>query len=74
MGENAAIVNAGGKVLLMLTNDANLIVHPINAKNYAPAAQYTVAASQTWAHPLLFGKQILIKDESTLASFALVEK
>lgn len=74
MGENAAIVNAAGKVLLMLTNDANLIVHPISAKEYAPAAQYTVAASQTWAHPLLFGKQILIKDESTLASFAMADK
>ncbi|HYJ88952.1 MAG TPA: PQQ-binding-like beta-propeller repeat protein [Pyrinomonadaceae bacterium] len=74
MGENAGIVNVGGKVLLMLTNDANLIVHPLNAKEYAPAAQYTVAASQTWAHPLLFGKQILIKDLSTLTSFAIEDK
>jgi outer membrane protein assembly factor BamB len=74
MGENAAIVNAAGKVLLLLTNDANLIVHPLNAKAYTPAAQYTVATSQTWAHPLIFGKQILIKDESTLASFAIAEK
>ena len=73
-GENAAIVNVAGKVLLMLTNDANLIVHPINGKEYAPAAQYTVAASETWAHPLLYGKQILVKDLSTLTSFALVEK
>lgn len=73
-GENAAIVNAAGKVLLMLTNDANLIVHPINGKEYAPAAQYTVAPSQTWAHPLLFGKQIVVKDLSSLTSFALVDK
>ena len=28
MGENAAILNLGGKVLLLLTNDANLIVLP----------------------------------------------
>jgi outer membrane protein assembly factor BamB len=74
MGENAAIVNAAGKVLLLLTNDANLIVQPLTAKAYAPAAQYTVATSQTWAHPLIFGQQVVIKDESTLASFAIAEK
>jgi outer membrane protein assembly factor BamB len=73
-GENAAIVNLAGQVLLLLTNDANLIVQPLTAKSYTPAAQYTVANSPTWAHPLIFGKQILIKDESTLASFAIPEK
>lgn len=73
-GENAAIINVAGKFLLLLTNDANLIVQPLAAKAYTPAAQYTVAASPTWAHPLIFGKQILIKDESTLASFAIAEK
>lgn len=73
-GENAAIVNLAGKVLLLLPNDANLIVQPLTAKSYSPAAQYTVANSPTWAHPLIFGKQILIKDNSTLASFALPDK
>ena len=70
MGENAAILNLGGKVLLLLTNDANLIVHPVGAKSYAPLAQYTVAASPTWAHPLVLGRRILIKDETTLRSWS----
>ncbi len=71
MGENAAILNLGNKVLLLLTNDANLIVQPANAKAYAPVAQYSVASSATWAHPLVVGNRILIKDETSLISLAI---
>jgi outer membrane protein assembly factor BamB len=71
MGENAAILNLGDKFLLLLLNDANLVVLPVNAKEYLPAAQYTVAKSPTWAHPVLLGRQLLIKDETTLASFGV---
>jgi outer membrane protein assembly factor BamB len=70
MGENAAILNLGGQALLMLTNEANLIIQPVSAKNYAPVAKYTVAGSPTWAHPIVFGRRILVKDESTLISWA----
>lgn len=71
MGENAAILNLGGKALLLLTNDASLIVLPVNAKEYLPIAQYTVANSPTWAHPVVIGKRILIKDETTLKSLSV---
>ncbi len=70
MGENAAILNLGGQALLMLTNEANLIVQPVTAKSYAPAVQYSVATSPTWAHPLVLGRRILVKDESTLISWS----
>lgn len=70
MGENAAILNLGGKVLLMLTNDAKLVVLPAAAKDFVPAAEYTVAESPTWAHPIVMGNRILIKDETTLRSLA----
>ncbi len=72
MGENAAIINAG-EVLLFLTNDANLIVLPASAKEYAPLTQYTVATSPTWAHPVVAGSRILVKDETTLASLSVAE-
>ncbi len=72
MGENAAIINAGS-VFFLLTNDANLIVVPANAKEYAPLVQYTVATSPTWAHPVVAGSRILVKDETTLASLAIAE-
>lgn len=74
MGENAAILNLGNKVLLLLTNDGNLIVQPADAKTYAPLAQYSVASSPTWAHPLVMGNRILIKDEMTLTSLAIAGK
>lgn len=65
-GENAAIINAGGKTLFLLTNESNLIVLPAGAKEFAPVAQYTVADSPTWAHPLLNGSDVFIKDETTV--------
>ena len=71
MGENAAILNLGGKALLLLTNEAKLIVLPLNAREYAPAAEYTVADRPTWAHPVLIGNRILIKDETTLRSLKI---
>lgn len=74
MGENAAILNLGGKFLLLLINDGNLVILPTSAKEYLPAAQYTVAKSPTWAHPVLLGRQLLIKDEQTLASLEIPPK
>ncbi|HKP73433.1 MAG TPA: PQQ-binding-like beta-propeller repeat protein [Pyrinomonadaceae bacterium] len=69
-GENAAIINAG-KALLMLTNEAKLYVLAPDAKSFAPVARYEVAKSPTWAHPLVFGNRILVKDETTLTSWTL---
>jgi len=71
MGENATILNLRGKVLLLLTNEAKLIVQPVTDKGYAPAAEYTVATSPTWAHPAVVGNRILVKDENTLASLSI---
>ena len=71
MGENAAVLNLGNKALLMLTNEAKLIVHPNAAKSYMPAAEYSVASSPTWAHPLVLGRRILVKDDSTLISWSV---
>lgn len=73
IAENAAILNLGGKVWLMLTNDAKLLVLPGTAKGFAPLAEYTVAESPTWAHPTVIGNHILIKDETTLRSLTFKE-
>ncbi len=69
MGENAAILNAG-KVLLLLTNEAKLVVLGPSATEYKPLAEYTVAQSPTWAHPVAAGNRILVKDETTLAALS----
>ncbi|MBA3767093.1 MAG: PQQ-like beta-propeller repeat protein, partial [Acidobacteria bacterium] len=65
MGENMALLNAG-KVLLLLTNEARLIVLASNAKEYKPVVEYVVANSPTWAHPVVISNRILVKDETTL--------
>ncbi len=70
MGENAAILNLGGQFLLMLLNDGNLVVLPASAKEYSPAARYTVASSPTWAHPVVLRDRILVKDQTSLISLA----
>jgi hypothetical protein len=54
-----------------LTNEANLIVARSSAKAFEPIAKYAVAESPTWAHPVVIGKKILIKDASTLALWSL---
>jgi hypothetical protein len=69
-GDNAAIV-AAGNVLFLLTTDAELIAARRSAKGFEPLRKYTVAESPTWAHPVLLGHGILIKDASTLALWNL---
>jgi outer membrane protein assembly factor BamB len=71
MGENAAILNLAGKAVLVLTNEAKLYVLAPSAKEFAPVAQYTVADSPTWAHPLVTGSRIFIKDETSLRLLSL---
>ena len=69
-GENASLVNAG-RYLLALTTDSTLYLLPPSAAGFAPAAQYVVARSPVWAHPLVTGEHIIVKDETTLASFSI---
>lgn len=64
--ENAAVVSAG-PFLLWLTSDAELMVTAKNAARFEPLARYKVADSPTWAHPVVVGRRILIKDAASLA-------
>jgi outer membrane protein assembly factor BamB len=66
LGENAALVAAGG-VVMALIDDAKLIVFDPAADTYVPLATYTVAESPTWAHPAPTRAGFLVKDASTLA-------
>jgi outer membrane protein assembly factor BamB len=69
-GNQAAVLNAGN-VLLFLTSDADLIVAAKSRKGLEPLARYKVAESATWAHPAVFGKQILVKDEASLSLWSV---
>lgn len=67
---NASLVGTK-KVLFALTDTAELIVTAKSAKGFEQLARYTVADSSTWSHPIIFGKQILIRDESNLTLWSL---
>lgn len=63
--QGAAILNAG-EICLALTDEAKLIAMAGNGAAYHPVANYQVADSPTWAHPVFLGKNILVKDETRL--------
>lgn len=69
-GDNAAVLSADS-VLLMLADDAELTIASATENKYEVLKKYTVAQSPTWAHPVILGNRLLIKDELTLALWSL---
>jgi outer membrane protein assembly factor BamB len=62
---NAAALVAGGN-LLFLTDRGRLLVVKPTATAYERIAEYGVSDAQTWAHPVLVGHRLLIRDRTTL--------
>lgn len=69
-GESAAILDAGD-VLLALTTRSELIVFEANDKAYSERARYTVADTPTWAHPVVAGSAIFVREEKILARWVI---
>jgi outer membrane protein assembly factor BamB len=65
-GENAALVSAAGAILA-LTTDSELLVLPLKGSGFAPARRWRVAESATWAHPVVTGEGLLVKDKTQLS-------
>src|SRR5687768_13843694 len=65
-GENAALIARGDQVF-SLTTDSELHVLRASAKGLEPVRKYSVANSPTWAHPVVMGERVLVKDLDTLA-------
>lgn len=65
-GDNASFLVLDG-LLVVLTDSAELILLRPDADEFAPLRRYTVADSQTWAHPVATRDGFLIKDLSSLA-------
>jgi hypothetical protein len=63
--EGAAILSAED-ALFSLTNQAKLIAFAKSESEYKPLASYQVAGSPTWAHPVIWERNILVKDETNL--------
>jgi outer membrane protein assembly factor BamB len=64
-GENAAIVRAGDR-LILLNTEAELVIAKASAGGLELIRKFMAADSPTWAHPAPAGGRILIKDATTL--------
>jgi len=60
-----------GEHLILLKDDAELIIARATAKAFEPLRRYTVADSPTWAHPLVLKNGVVIKDVTTLSFWAV---
>ncbi len=69
-GTNAAIQSAGPH-LIVLTNDGDLLVLNRNPEKYDEVRRYKVANSQTWAHPVVLGTSLVIRDADSVAVWSL---
>lgn len=64
-GRNAAIVR-GEYIVFALTDNSQLIAFTDSSSSFDIMAQYKVADTPTWAHPVIMDSQILVKDETKL--------
>jgi hypothetical protein len=69
-GQNTAVVKAGS-LLLLLNDDAELIVARSSRAGFEPLKRYTVADSATWAQPAVSGNRLFVKDLSSLSLWTL---
>ncbi len=67
---NASVVKAGD-LLLLLKDDAELIVARSSRAQLDVVRRYTVADSATWAQPAVSGNRLFIKDVSSLGLWTL---
>ncbi|MDH4064619.1 MAG: PQQ-binding-like beta-propeller repeat protein [Acidobacteriota bacterium] len=67
---NTAVVKAG-HLLLLLDDDAELIVARSNRRGFEPLARYTVANSATWAQPAVSGNRVFVKDVTSITLWTL---
>ena len=64
---DSAAILAGADVLFVLDTDGSLTVAAADATAWRPLRKWKVAASATWAHPVVLDTGILVKDVDTLA-------
>lgn len=68
--EHAAMARAG-RLIFSLEDDAELVVMRASRTGFEPVTRYEVAASATWAPPVVAGSRIFVKDVSSLALWTI---
>ena len=65
MGEYATFLSVDEQVII-LKDDATLVIIDANSQSYDPIISYEIAESPTWAAPVLLEDGFLIKDRTKL--------
>jgi outer membrane protein assembly factor BamB len=69
-GQSAAMLDAGS-VILALTVDSKLVAFKPSDKKYTELAVIKVAATETWAHPVVAGKRFYVRDQDSVTLWTL---
>jgi outer membrane protein assembly factor BamB len=69
-GTNAALQSAGAD-LIVLTTEGELLVVKRNPTKYEEVRRYKVADGQTWGQPIVLGKEIIVRDATSVAVLTL---
>jgi outer membrane protein assembly factor BamB len=69
-GATASVLAAGGH-LLFLTSESELVVARLTGDAFQQEQRYTVASSPTYAHPIVFGDRLVVRDATHLTLWAL---
>jgi outer membrane protein assembly factor BamB len=72
-GRNApsASVLAAGQHLVFLTTDSQLIVAPVDSAAFHEVRRYNVAASTTYAQPIVLRDRVIVRDESNVTVWTM---
>jgi outer membrane protein assembly factor BamB len=69
LGQSAALVNAGSVILALGSRGELLVFKP--GSTYSQLARIKMADSETWAHPVVAGNRVFIKDNETVGLWTI---
>jgi len=69
--KNFGSILDAGSIMLALPSNSELIVFKPDSKEFTEVAHINVADTPTYAHPVIAGKSIFVKDEESLAMLVI---
>lgn len=69
-GRSASLLDAGG-VILALTVNGQLVAFKPSDKGYEELAKIKVDDGETWAHPIVAGKRVFVRDRDNVALWTM---
>jgi outer membrane protein assembly factor BamB len=70
-GKGFGAIVSVGSAILALPSTSELIVYQSDSQKYTEIKRYTVADTPTYAHPVVAGNRIYVKDEESVAMWSI---